>query len=301
MSFIDAHGFPAGLVLRVLGIPASTYYDWRARQAAPSRRQLDDAALLEQIVKIRAAHEHAATYGSPRVWLPAAPPGRGGSGASVWSGSCATTVWPVRTYGEAASTARPDKIRTTPPPQAGSSATSAPTGRTGIDTPEATAACSLASPSAIRRQNCRCSSRRLTGGRPGDRTGGRPARSASCARPCATTPSSEVEVLQRPVEPGQYTALRFTHRLADAGLSPSTGFTGGSYAHALAENLWSTLKIELVYGPGTTFATRAEVEHALLRYTDGWYNLRRIQAGLGGLSADEYENVYQRAQRASDR
>jgi putative transposase len=69
MSFIDAHGFPAGLVPRVMGIPASTYYDWRARRVSPSRRDLDDAALLEQILKIRAAHELAATYGSPRVWL----------------------------------------------------------------------------------------------------------------------------------------------------------------------------------------------------------------------------------------
>jgi putative transposase len=52
MSFIAsitrAHGFPAGLVLRVLNVPESTYYDWRARQVSPSRRQLDDAALLEQ-------------------------------------------------------------------------------------------------------------------------------------------------------------------------------------------------------------------------------------------------------------
>ncbi|MGH3504210.1 MAG: IS3 family transposase, partial [Nocardioidaceae bacterium] len=69
MSFIDAHDFPAGLVLRVLSIPASTYYDWRARQAAPSRHALDDADLLEKIVKIRSVSEFAATYGSPRVWL----------------------------------------------------------------------------------------------------------------------------------------------------------------------------------------------------------------------------------------
>jgi len=73
MSFIDnvadAHDFPAGLVLRVLGVPESTYYDRRNRQVAPSRRELDDAVLLEQICKIRAAHEFAATYGSPRVWL----------------------------------------------------------------------------------------------------------------------------------------------------------------------------------------------------------------------------------------
>jgi putative transposase len=35
----------------------------------PSRRELDDAALLEQMLKIRAAHGFAATYGSPRAWL----------------------------------------------------------------------------------------------------------------------------------------------------------------------------------------------------------------------------------------
>ena len=69
MSFVDAHDFPAGLVLRVLGIAPSTYYDWRARRAAPSQRELDDAALLEQIVKIRSVNEFAAAYGSPRVWL----------------------------------------------------------------------------------------------------------------------------------------------------------------------------------------------------------------------------------------
>ena len=69
MSFIDAHDFPAGLVLRVLGIPESTYYDWRARRAAPSRRELDDVALLEQILKVRSVNEFAATYGSPRVWF----------------------------------------------------------------------------------------------------------------------------------------------------------------------------------------------------------------------------------------
>lgn len=69
MSFVDAHDFPAGLVLRVLGIAASTYYDWRTRRANPSQRQLDDAVLLEQIVKIRSVSEFATTYGSPRVWL----------------------------------------------------------------------------------------------------------------------------------------------------------------------------------------------------------------------------------------
>jgi putative transposase len=95
----------------------------------------------------------------------------------------------------------------------------------------------------------------------------------------------------------QYTALRFTQRLVDAGVAPSTGSTGDSFDNALAENLWSTIKVELPYWPGTTFTTRAEAEHTLLRYIDGWYNPRRNQAGLGGLSPEEYEDAYQRAQR----
>jgi len=73
MSFIDnvadAHDFPAGLVLRVLGVAESTYYDRQTRQVTPSRRELDDTVLLEQILKIRASHEFATTYGSARVWL----------------------------------------------------------------------------------------------------------------------------------------------------------------------------------------------------------------------------------------
>jgi putative transposase len=76
-----------------------------------------------------------------------------------------------------------------------------------------------------------------------------------------------------------YTAVRFTQRLVDAGIAPSTGGVGDSFDNALAENLWSALKIELIYWPATTFITRAEAEAALFRL-DGWYNPRRIQAGL---------------------
>ena len=101
-------------------------------------------------------------------------------------------------------------------------------------------------------------------------------------------------MLQRPVEPEQDTALRFTQRLADAGIAPSTGSVGDSFDNALAENLWSTIKTELLYWPGIQFATRAETEAALLRYIDGWYNPRRIQQGLGGLAPDEYEEEWHR-------
>jgi len=90
----------------------------------------------------------------------------------------------------------------------------------------------------------------------------------------------------------QYTAVRFTQRLEDAGARPSMGSVGDSYDNALAENFFSTLKVELVYR--TSFRTREEAEQALFRYIDGWYNPHRIQKALGWRSPDEYEQDYYR-------
>ena len=45
------------------------------------------------------------------------------------------------------------------------------------------------------------------------------------------------------------------------------------------------------------FRDRADAQSALFRYIDGWYNPRRIQAGLGGLSPDEYEAAWQAGSR----
>ncbi len=78
-------------------------------------------------------------------------------------------------------------------------------------------------------------------------------------------------------------------RLLDAGIASSTGGVGDSFDNALAENVWSTIKIELIHWPATTFATKADAQAALFRYIDGWYDPRRIRAGLGGLSPDQYE------------
>lgn len=63
-------------------------------------------------------------------------------------------------------------------------------------------------------------------------------------------------------------------------------------ASATASNLWSTLKAELIYWPATTFATRAAAGSALFRYMTASFNQRRIQAGLDGLSPDEYEHAW---------
>jgi putative transposase len=81
----------------------------------------------------------------------------------------------------------------------------------------------------------------------------------------------------------QYTSIRFTQRLLDAGIAPSTGGVGDSFDNALAENLWSTIKVELIYWPATIFATRTEAQAALFHTsTDIWIcgNPRRVCRGL---------------------
>ncbi|WP_323373548.1 IS3 family transposase [Plantactinospora alkalitolerans] len=97
-------------------------------------------------------------------------------------------------------------------------------------------------------------------------------------------------MLQRPLEPKNYTSFRFAERLIDNGILPSMGSVGDSYDNALMENFWSTLKIELVYR--TSWRTRDEAENAIFAYIDGWYNTRRIQRELGYLSPDEYETAW---------
>jgi transposase InsO family protein len=97
-------------------------------------------------------------------------------------------------------------------------------------------------------------------------------------------------VLQRPIEPRNYTSFRFSQRLSDNGILASMGSVGDSYDNALMENFWSTLKIELVYR--SSWRTRDEAENAIFTYIDSWYNTRRIQKDLGYRSPDDYETTW---------
>lgn len=53
-------------------------------------------------------------------------------------------------------------------------------------------------------------------------------------------------MLRRPVESAQYVSIRYTERLAQAGIDSSVGSKGDSYAHALAETISGLYKAELI-------------------------------------------------------
>jgi putative transposase len=56
---------------------------------------------------------------------------------------------------------------------------------------------------------------------------------ASCC-PCY---ASILEALRRPVESALYVSIKYTERLAEAGIEPSVGSVGDSYDNALAETI----------------------------------------------------------------
>jgi len=289
MNFIDVHGFSVGLVLRVLGIASSTYYDWRALRKNPSSRTRQDAALLEMIDEIRGEDEFAAAYGSPRVWLVLGNRGvRVGRkrverimrsndrrGAYLRKGWKHGSTRQNRNHTAAPDLLRRDFTATAPNHKWVADLTRIPT----VEGVLWLASVRDAFSNKVVGWDC---------------------------GPRATTElvlsALDYALWSREVRAGQlichsdkgcqYTSLRFTQRLVDAGVAPSTGSVGDSYDNALAENLWSTLKVELIYWPATTFTTRAEAQSALLRYIDGWYNHRRIQAGLNGLSPEQYEATW---------
>ena len=74
-------------------------------------------------------------------------------------------------------------------------------------------------------------------------------------------------MLQRPVEPAQYVAVRYTQRLAEAGAVASVGSTGDSYDNALAEAFNSLFKAELIRNRGP-FKSIEDLEIAVAEYID---------------------------------
>ncbi len=104
--------------------------------------------------------------------------------------------------------------------------------------------------------------------------------------------TSTIEVLRRPVESAQYTAIRYADRLADAGALASIGTVGDSYDNAMAESIIGLYKTECVRRDGP-FRTVDDLELTTLSWVH-WFNEHRLHSALGYLPPAEYEEHYYR-------
>jgi len=94
----------------------------------------------------------------------------------------------------------------------------------------------------------------------------------------------------------QYLSIRYTERLAEAGIEPSVGSRGDSYDNALAETVIGLFKTEIIEKRGPWRNLEA-VEFATLEWVD-WFNKERLLAPIGYLPPAEFEELYYREQES---
>ena len=107
------------------------------------------------------------------------------------------------------------------------------------------------------------------------------------SRPC--TPGSPMQKSDRG---SQYVSIRYSERLAEAGIEPSVGSKGDSYDNALAETINGLYKAELIHRRAP-WKTKESVELATLEWV-AWFNHHRLLAPLGYIPPAEAEANYYR-------
>ncbi len=96
----------------------------------------------------------------------------------------------------------------------------------------------------------------------------------------------------------QYLSIRYTDRLAEAGLVGSVGSVGDSYDNALAESINGLFKTEVIRRCGP-WRNAEEVEFAVLEWVD-WFNNRRLLEPIGNIPPTEAEANFYAALERSD-
>jgi len=96
--------------------------------------------------------------------------------------------------------------------------------------------------------------------------------------------------LRRPIESAQYLSIKYTERLADAGIDPSVGTVGDSYDNALAESIMGLFKTEVtkLLGP---WKSMGQLEWETLKWVD-WYNTKRLHSAIGYVPPQEAEEMF---------
>jgi putative transposase len=97
----------------------------------------------------------------------------------------------------------------------------------------------------------------------------------------------------------QYVSIRYSERLAEAGIEPSVGSKGDSYDNALAETINGLYKAELIHRKAP-WKTREAVELATLQWVS-WFNHQRLLAPIGYIPPAEAEENYWQALRGQVR
>ncbi|MFY4696866.1 IS3 family transposase [Burkholderia glumae] len=90
----------------------------------------------------------------------------------------------------------------------------------------------------------------------------------------ARRPENDGTLIHHSDRGSQYVSIRYSERLAEAGIEPSVGSRGDSYDNALAETINGLYKAELIHRRAP-WKTRESVELATLEWV-AWFNHHRL-------------------------
>jgi len=289
IAFIDDHRGAYGVepICKVLPIAPSTYFDHRAKQADPARlsaRARRDAALRPTINRV--FKDNLKVYGARKVWLQM---NREGVSVARYTVERLMRVMGLHGVirGKAIRTTTPDKAAPCPLDHVNRQFHAPAPNRLWVsDFTYVSTWSGFVHVAFV----IDAYARRIVGWRV-SRT------------PHASFVLDALEQAlheRRPVNRGglvhhsdrgsQYVSIRYSERLAEAGIEPSVGSVGDSYDNALAETINGLYKAEVIHrrGPWRSFEA---VEFATLEWVD-WFNHRRLMRPIGDIPPAEAEERY---------
>jgi putative transposase len=108
----------------------------------------------------------------------------------------------------------------------------------------------------------------------------------------ARQPERDNSLIHHSDRGSQYVSIRYSERLAVAGVEPSVGSKGDSYDNALAETINGLYKAELIHRRAP-WKTKESVELATLEWV-AWFNNHRLLEPIGYIPPAEAEANYYR-------
>ena len=108
----------------------------------------------------------------------------------------------------------------------------------------------------------------------------------------ARQPERDSRLIHHSDRGSQYVSIRYSERLAQAGIEPSVGSKGDSYDNALAETINGLCKAELIHRR-VPWKTKEAVELATLEWV-AWFNHQRLLEPIGYIPPAEAQANYYR-------
>ncbi len=116
---------------------------------------------------------------------------------------------------------------------------------------------------------------------------------------CQRAPSEADGLIHHSDRGSQYLSIKYTERLADAGIDTSVGSVGDSYDNALAESIIGLFKTEVINFLGP-WKSVGQVEWETLKWVN-WYNTERLHSAIGYVTPQEAEETFYETLSAHDK